>query len=387
MAEMSYFDLFNETTLSIAMIIALAYLSGRFPPFVHNLFADEHKPRKKVFYFIYFSFFSLLSVIYRINYEGSIVCSFRAVGPILGGLFGGPLVGLSVGMVGGLFHISTVGWNVWTTVFPPVLLVGLLAGCWQQRNVLIKNEQLAGLFLVVVYQSTLLLFLLNRIGLSAWVSGLPVQVVPLLINAVGVVVFLNIVQQLRRERHQINLLETLALTDCLTGLYNHRYFVERINKETDRVQRMMDDGEDAWLSLLFIDIDHFKKYNDTYGHQAGDCVLHELARIFEKNVRSHDIVCRYGGEEFAVILPDTGIELACDVAERLRSSIAGDTFITPGGETTKITISAGASTLQPGNPSSQHLIRAADRALYLAKRNRNKVVCASKLDELSRVFD
>jgi len=160
----------------------------------------------------------------------------------------------------------------------------------------------------------------------------------------------------------------LSHTDPLTGLCNRRFMMEGLNKEFDRSQR-----NKAPLSLIMIDIDHFKAVNDTYGHQKGDAVLQGLAAMLRQHLRQYDTAARYGGEEFALILPETSLEETARVAERLRQAIEGLTF--EAGSELRITASFGlASTLAETIHSVDDLIREADYALYNAKRaGRNRV--------------
>jgi len=161
----------------------------------------------------------------------------------------------------------------------------------------------------------------------------------------------------------------LSITDGLTTLYNHRYFQDALRRESERSVRHA-----TPLALALLDIDHFKRFNDTYGHQQGDEVLRQLARVLRAQVRSLDIVARYGGEEFAVIMPDAGAEVALRVAERLRSAVESHPVPGPSGPLS-VTISVGLTTVpDPAIGSPAALIAAADRALYRAKENgRNRV--------------
>ena len=126
---------------------------------------------------------------------------------------------------------------------------------------------------------------------------------------------------------------------------------------------------------MLVDIDNFKSINDTYGHEAGDRVLRQFAARFRRNTRSIDLACRIGGEEFVVVMPDSGLEPACQMAERLRECIAIEPF-QPDGETTlTVTASVGVATLDQPQGSLDALFKRADRALYVAKRGgRNRVV-------------
>jgi len=161
----------------------------------------------------------------------------------------------------------------------------------------------------------------------------------------------------------------MAIKDGMTKLYIHRYYYERLNEEFKRSNRYKRD-----LSLIMFDIDHFKNFNDTYGHQLGDEVLITAASIIKDNCRSCDIPARYGGEEFSLILPETNNQGALVMAERIRSIIE-KTNIEYNNKTLNLTISAGISSLHENKPENiDHLIEMADKALYHSKENgRNKV--------------
>jgi diguanylate cyclase (GGDEF)-like protein len=159
-----------------------------------------------------------------------------------------------------------------------------------------------------------------------------------------------------------------AYTDGLTGLYNRRYFNERIEDAAGRA--LADKGN---LSLILIDIDNFKKYNDTYGHLEGDRLLKIIAGTMEGMVREQDVVARYGGEEFAVILNNTNNATALQIAERIRQSVAD---ISPKFLKTPVTISAGVATMPDHAKDRDTLITFADKSLYHAKESgKNKVCC------------
>ena len=129
------------------------------------------------------------------------------------------------------------------------------------------------------------------------------------------------------------------------------------------------------FSLILIDIDFFKKFNDTYGHQSGDCVLKQVAGILKKNSRSLDIVCRYGGEEMSIVLPNTNKEEATIVANKVCLAVRENKFILANGEKVNVTISVGVATVGENGTASQTMIEYADKCLYKAKENgRNQVV-------------
>jgi diguanylate cyclase (GGDEF)-like protein/putative nucleotidyltransferase with HDIG domain len=162
--------------------------------------------------------------------------------------------------------------------------------------------------------------------------------------------------------------ERLAVTDGLTGLHNRRFFDELLTLECERSGRQRTE-----LSLIVIDLDHFKQVNDRQGHPAGDVVLLEVARRLRHAVRGSDIVARYGGEEFAVILPDAGAARARLLAERIRAAVAREP-VTVEGRPLAVTASVGVATMRAPARSKNELLRRADRALYRAKRlGRNQV--------------
>jgi len=123
--------------------------------------------------------------------------------------------------------------------------------------------------------------------------------------------------ELTRLRRELETLRTLVHTDELTGLFNYRHFTQSLDLEMERSRRS---GKP--VALLMLDLDHFKRFNDTWGHEVGNKTLRHVARLIQNTVRRLDIPCRYGGEEFAIILPDTSLHAACVLAERLRSVVA-----------------------------------------------------------------
>ena len=174
-------------------------------------------------------------------------------------------------------------------------------------------------------------------------------------------------------------IERLAVTDGLTGLFNHRHFQEKLTQEFNRLERFSEP-----ISLLIIDIDHFKKINDTYGHPVGDAVLKKVSGIIRKTIRNIDIPARYGGEEFAVILLGTDTNGALKMAERLRKSIADARFSSEQ-NAFNVTVSIGISTHAREMRKKEDLVEQADKALYHAKRTgRNRSVQWEEMKEESK---
>lgn len=183
--------------------------------------------------------------------------------------------------------------------------------------------------------------------------------------------YLHELQAYQRQLEAANAaLEERSLTDKLTGVANRAGFDRQLTEEIERCKRY-----GSKLSLLLLDIDHFKKYNDTHGHVAGDEALVLAAKTMRRVCRPIDFIARYGGEEFAVLLPTTGSEGAMQIAERLRKEIAATPI-----PTGAITVSIGAATQDTPNKSARQLILEADKALYEAKGSgRNRVIHAGAI--------
>jgi len=180
--------------------------------------------------------------------------------------------------------------------------------------------------------------------------------------------------QIRRKkfsdflRNRLEQSVELAATDSLTGLFNRRYMESHLKTlmlDAQRFQRP--------LSILVADIDLFKRVNDSYGHDAGDAVLREFASRLRRNTRAHDLSCRLGGEEFVILMPDTPLSRAFQVAERLRAGIAAEPFAVAG-QQLRVTASVGVAAIMPETDTPEAIFKRADTALYAAKREgRNRV--------------
>jgi two-component system cell cycle response regulator len=183
--------------------------------------------------------------------------------------------------------------------------------------------------------------------------------------------------QIKRKRYTERLRDSvqtsieLAVTDALTGLYNRRYMESHVGTLVDRSA-----ARGKSLSVLLLDIDYFKSINDTYGHDAGDDVLRDFSDRLRACIRGIDLACRYGGEEFVVVMPDTDIGVATMVAERIRRRVAGDMFPIHNGEKQiEVTISIGIAARSAPEDTAAMILKRADEALYRAKRDgRNRVV-------------
>lgn len=197
-----------------------------------------------------------------------------------------------------------------------------------------------------------------------------------LAGALGVLQLL-LTQMERRIEHANSELKQMALTDALTGILNRGAVISRLEEEYDRAIRT-----GLLVSVLMLDLDHFKRVNDTMGHPVGDCALQTFTARVRDSIRSYDSVGRLGGEEFLVIAPGTGADTAFELAERVRETIAAQPFTCATSEF-PVTVSVGVATLHTGDTGSDTLMQRADDALYTAKNaGRNRVeVAADPVDE------
>lgn len=168
-------------------------------------------------------------------------------------------------------------------------------------------------------------------------------------------------------------IQQLAIVDSLTGVFSRRYCLQRLQEEMVRSEKFK-----HGFSFLMVDIDHFKNYNDRYGHLVGDAILREVAKTIKENIRQVDLVGRYGGEEFSIIFPETDKTQAGFAAERIRQAIENKDIVAYD-EKVKVTVSIGISTYPSDAQNTETLIDKADRALYQAKQSGRNRVCAYRV--------
>jgi diguanylate cyclase (GGDEF)-like protein len=280
-------------------------------------------------------------------------------------------------VIGTMRPVSVIGW----TVVAEIARAEAYGRVVRQRNIALVT--LAGLVIVIGFVAYVLALTvarpLERLTAGATQVGdgdFNVHVPQLDYGEVGYLTraFNKMVTHLREGREElaaINVaLETLSVTDGLTGLFNHKHLMQTLETEVARAQRHKHP-----LSVLMIDVDHFKQYNDRFGHQMGDKLLADVAALFKRTTRSIDYVARYGGDEFLLLLHEVGSADALMLADRVRSAVADATF-GPGDH--KITVSIGVASYPEHGETAETVITAADAGLYRAKRGgRNEIVLAS----------
>lgn len=240
----------------------------------------------------------------------------------------------------------------------------------------LRNKWLAMTGLIFIFISGYLGYIVVLWGQQTEWHELPIPGI-FLFGAIFVRLTIELSLLTAADLRRIVLLESENITDPLTKVYNRRYLDRRLEEEVARSKRYSLD-----LSILMLDIDHFKQVNDMYGHQAGDVILSTLGSLVKAALRELDVVARYGGEEFLVICTNTAIDGAALVAERLRQRVESHQVELPdssgGSQTIQISISIGAAGLSASVDSKDKLVQAADQALYRAKEEgRNRVIVAT----------
>ena len=256
--------------------------------------------------------------------------------------------------------------NVTTNIIISLVLAGIVAFvCFYCSSVAIATSISIALIAGYLIFSTLIMQWAN-----IWVW----TVLPILLTIISIIA-VYITKYILKSR-DFELTYKLATTDGLTDLYNHRFFQDQVRLCIADCRRY-----NRHFSLIMIDIDFFKKFNDTYGHQAGDAVLRGVAHTLKKCVRSSDIVCRYGGEEMVIILKDTGFDEATAIAEKICKTIASKPFRIAPNTDKQVTISLGVATFPECGVEPQEMIEFADKGLYAAKENGRNQVGKVKIGE------
>jgi diguanylate cyclase (GGDEF)-like protein len=238
----------------------------------------------------------------------------------------------------------------------PVFLSSLLLSVW--ATALVAALQIAGLLLVpVLYPATVT---------DNWPSLVSFVLYFSVLSVVAAVITRQDLAQIERQARLLAeseaRLREQSVRDALTGLFNRRYLDETLERELRRAERAHQP-----LGLIMLDIDHFKRFNDTYGHAAGDAALHDLGRLLSTHVRGSDIACRYGGEEFILLLPEATREVAVERAETIRASARRLSVHDSGRPVEPITLSIGVAAFPLNGASGAALLKAADEGLYRAK--------------------
>ncbi|MNB65778.1 Response regulator PleD [compost metagenome] len=362
-------ELLNSLFANFCILVTFLFLSGMLSK-KYNIAGHSVSRITRVSAGLLFGCFGIVLMSYSFPVGPDTYANLRHLTIVLISSYIGWLPGLICTMLLSVSRILIYGASYNSISAALSLLIGGLLCCWisllpwsRLRKVTVSNLLCLGITLVT---------LVNNLGdIRLVMDFYPLQFAVTV--AAGLAIY-YVAEYIYRSNDLYTQLELNATTDYLTSLNNLRQFHRHLDTEIARAERR---GE--CLSLLAIDIDHFKQINDTYGHPAGDAILKEFARRLSSISRTYDIVSRNGGEEFTVILPDCPLYQAQKAAERIRAAVDGVNFTLPAGKKIHITISVGAASYPESiqDPDGALLFQYADKALYAAKNaGRNKVCTA-----------
>jgi len=313
---------------------------------------------------------AVLLMVYTVQVTDTIIMDFRNIPIIIAAVYAGLPAAILPAVAIGVFRIINYGISMASIIACLIAIsIGLGCGLIALMNISRKMKWI---------YSVLFALLNSTVGFSLVLKSSPILPQLLLFYSLGFILLALFTQKyiefMLKTTKGYQILKKSATIDFLTGLTNIREFDVRFNQIMNSAQR-----QDRKVSLLYIDIDYFKKVNDTHGHANGDRVLKELAAIFKRECRSYDVISRYGGEEFVVLLDDCPVADAVQIAERIRSAVEQHRFMLTDGQVIQITVSIGVATYLNRNENYKEIIEEADTALYEAKRSgRNRVILAQK---------
>lgn len=318
-------------------------------------------------------FLGILLMLFSVRVSGNVLIDFRYIPIIIVSITCGPIATIISCITIGFFRLLYFG--VSTTSIAVCIASALMGSIGFSIISILKTSTKRKWIYSVLYLLTISTTVLGFLFLKSQTT-ITVVILYGLCNIIMSFFVYKYVKYLANLTKLYRKFKTESSKDYLTGLNSVRTFDDFFNKLTSDINT-----KDEKLSLLYIDIDFFKKVNDTYGHSNGDIVLSELGKLLCKTCRCFDFVSRNGGEEFTVLLLDCPCFQAVEIAERIRKTIELYTFILLNGEKLNITVSIGVATYPDTTTDIQALIDQADAALYIAKRSgRNKVVLSSQKD-------
>ena len=310
--------------------------------------------------------FGCVLMLFSVPISNQVILDFRYIPVVIMAIYVSSYAAAETAIIMGLFRLAYFGINeASVSAFFVIIMLGIVSGAIGRTKLSIRDKWILciGFSIIVAGYSiyTLIYETENRsYVLLVFLSGLV---------SVSVLMY-YFLEFLNKFNIKIESIRNDAEKDYLTGLKNPRQFDKILKSHLNT-----DTGAGKEMALLYIDIDHFKKINDQYGHSSGDIVLKELGMIFKNLARSQDIISRRGGEEFTMLLVDCQLEQAVAVAERIRSAVENSEFRLSEQCSIHITVSIGVAALEPSIPDGVKLLEQADKALYQAKETgRNKVV-------------
>jgi diguanylate cyclase len=313
-------------------------------------------------------------VFFGVQLKGAVVVDFRYISLIVSSIYGGPIASIVGGLIIAAFRVFFIG-KSYASVMGALFVLSVSIGCGIISK--IKYNKKTKWILMIFYAQINSFFSLKVVipNYQDLISTfIPYSLSFIFLGGLVYYYYGTISLANKHIRH----LKEESTKDFLTELNNVRSFDFLYNTALKTAQE-----KSQTLSIILIDIDHFKRVNDTYGHQAGDNILKQLGEILNQGCRSFDIVSRNGGEEFSVILTNCTNIKAYDIAERIRKRVEGYAFLLNGGSQINITISLGIATYPDSSADNESLFENADRALYKAKNSGRNRVCYYSPDSLT----
>jgi diguanylate cyclase len=353
-------DLFINGTI----LISFVFISSQI--FKKNFLNLSLSYKRKFFFGLTQGLLGIILMLFTVHVTPKVMMDFRHIAILLAAFYGGGFAAIITGLTIAIFRISYFGAST-PAIIASINMLNVALICALMSKLKLKEFKkwtymnfassliITVTFLLIVKDTLTLRHTLIHFWIASSIIGILAYYISSYINT---------------SIKLLNRLEQESTIDFLTGLNNVRQFDNSLNESLVNVK-----NKNERLSILIIDIDFFKKVNDTYGHLAGDSVLQQLGTVLHTSCRSFDIVSRIGGEEFSVILPDCPSEQAIEVAQRIRVAVEAHKFIILDGINISITISIGAATYPDNVTDLEDLVKQADTALYSAKRSGRNKVC------------
>lgn len=356
-------DLFINTTILISFISLASQL---FRKYELNL---SNSIKHRIIIGLLTGSLGVLLMLFSVRIYDKTILDFRIIAIVMSSVFGGVLPAIICGSIIALFRVIYFGFNL-SSIFGVVIVIVSTIGCIFISKIHIRASRkwIYSILFSLAFSSIIFTILLEgKINLQDFLSTYWVTTL-----IVSVIIYYYVRYSLAANA-LFRKLQEESSKDFLTGLNNVRQFDTLFNSASKNASEKNEN-----LTLLMIDIDFFKKVNDTYGHQNGDIVLIELGKVLTSSSRSFDIVSRNGGEEFTVLLLDCPYSYALQIAERIRANVEAHTFILSNGTKIKITVSIGVASYPETVTDLDKLLEKSDMALYTAKRTGRNKVCSVK---------
>lgn len=354
----------RDIFINSAILISFIFISSQV---FKRIFLNLSLSYKDNFFFgLSQGIIGVILMLFTIQINPEVIMDLRHIPILLAAFYGGGFASIIAGITIAIFRISYFGVST-PAIIASINMFNVAIACALLSKLNLngfKKWNFMNFISCLIITSSSLLIIKDLISLRLilvyfWLSS----------SIIGILAY-YISNYMNASIKLLNKLEQQSTIDFLTGLNNVRQFDNALNQSFINVK-----DKNERLSILIMDIDFFKKVNDTYGHLAGDSVLHQLGIILLTSCRSFDIVSRIGGEEFSVILPDCPSELSLEVAERIRTAVEVNEFIISDKVKINISISIGAATYPNNVEDLQDITNQADTALYCAKRSGRNKVC------------